>query len=71
MKVLFVYCDVNSSEPARYACGLGALSAYIKKHGHDTHLSYIKTEADYAILRKKINVILETSVVSVCTQNTN
>ncbi len=47
MKVLFVYYDVNSSEPARYACGLGALSAYIKKHGHDTHLSYIKTENDH------------------------
>jgi anaerobic magnesium-protoporphyrin IX monomethyl ester cyclase len=54
VKVLFVYYDVNSSEPARYACGLGALSAYIKKHGHETHLSYIKTEDDYEILKKKI-----------------
>ncbi len=52
--MLFVYYDVNSSEPARYACGIGALSAYIRKHGHGTHLSYIKTEADYTILRKKI-----------------
>ena len=54
MKVLFVYYDVNSSEPARYACGIGALSAYVKRHGHDTHLSYIKTEDDYEILKKKI-----------------
>jgi len=54
VKVLFVYYDVNSSEPARYACGLGALSAYIKKYGHDTQLSYIKTEDDYGILKEKI-----------------
>ena len=54
MKVLFVYYDVNSSEPARYACGVGALSAFIKKHGHDTHLSYIKTKDDYGILKEKI-----------------
>ena len=54
VKVLFVYYDVNSSEPARYACGLGALSAYIKKYGHDTLLSYVKTEDDYEILKGKI-----------------
>jgi len=54
MRVLFVYYDVNSSDHARYACGVGALSAYIRKHGHDTCLSYIKTEDDYALLRDKI-----------------
>lgn len=54
MKVLFVYYDVNSSEPARYACGTGALSAYLKKNGHDTHLVYFKTNDDYIILKEKI-----------------
>jgi anaerobic magnesium-protoporphyrin IX monomethyl ester cyclase len=55
MKVLFVYYDVNSSEPARYACGVGAMSAYIKKHGHEVELCYFKTEDDYEVLKEKIN----------------
>ncbi|MGR3179733.1 MAG: B12-binding domain-containing radical SAM protein [Candidatus Anammoxibacter sp.] len=55
MKVLFIYYDVNSSAPARYACGIGSLSAYLKKHNHDISLVYIKTDDDYKLLREKIN----------------
>jgi anaerobic magnesium-protoporphyrin IX monomethyl ester cyclase len=54
MKTLFVYFDVNSSTDAQYACGIGSLSAYIKKFGHDSELCFFKSFDDFSILSEKI-----------------
>ena len=56
MRILFVYYDVNGSDPARYACGIGSLSAFLKKKGHQTDLVYFKSELDYNNLDKKIDL---------------
>jgi len=55
MNVLFIYYDVNSSEPARYACGIGSLSSYIKKFGHTTDLVYFKSYSDLDSVYEKLD----------------
>jgi hypothetical protein len=54
VKTLFVYNDVNSSEPARYACGISSLSVYVKKFGRETLLAYVQTVNDCALFKEKI-----------------
>ena len=47
MRVLFIYTDIGIS--VGYSCGIGVLSAYLKKHGHDTKLLHVSDELDYPL----------------------
>ncbi len=47
MKILFVYPDVNIKGAAlSFQFGLGHLSAFLKRHGHETFLHYVRSAAD-------------------------
>jgi len=39
MRVLFIYTDIGIS--VGYSCGIGVLSAYLKRHGHETKLLHV------------------------------
>lgn len=45
MKVLFIYTDIGIS--VGYSCGIGVLSAYLKKHSHETKLIHVSDELGY------------------------
>jgi len=47
MKVLFIYTDVDIA--VGYSCGIGALSAYLKQHGHQTKLIHVSDELNYPL----------------------
>ena len=47
MKILFIYTDIGIS--VGYSCGIGVLSAYLKQHGHDTHLLHVSDELGYGL----------------------
>ncbi|MEZ5843954.1 MAG: radical SAM protein [Hyphomicrobiaceae bacterium] len=47
MRVLFIYTDIGIS--VGYSCGIGALSAHLKRHGHDTKLLHVSDELGYAL----------------------
>ncbi len=47
MRVLFIYTDIGIS--VGYSCGIGALSAYLKRHGHETKLLHVSDELDYPL----------------------
>lgn len=47
MKVLFIYTDIGIS--VGYSCGIGVLSAYLKKHGHETRLLHVSDELSYSL----------------------
>lgn len=47
MKVLFIYTDIGIS--VGYSCGIGVLSAYLKKHGHETKLLHVSDELEYSL----------------------
>jgi radical SAM superfamily enzyme YgiQ (UPF0313 family) len=51
MKVLFVYYDTSASDPPRIGFGVAYLSAFLKKHGHETKLSYFRSsnELNYTL----------------------
>ena len=46
MKILFIYYDTASSEPPRVGFGVAYLSAFLKKHGHNTKLCYFRSDED-------------------------
>lgn len=47
MKVLFIYTDIGIS--VGYSCGIGVLSAYLKRHGHETKLIHVSDELGYPL----------------------
>lgn len=47
MKVLFIYTDIGIS--VGYSCGIGVLSAYLKRHGHQTKLLHVSDELGYPL----------------------
>lgn len=47
MRVLFVYTDIGIS--VGYSCGIGVLSAYLKRHGHETRLIHVSDELNYPL----------------------
>ncbi len=47
MKVMFIYTDIGIS--VGYSCGIGALSAYLKRHGHQTRLVHVSEELGYSL----------------------
>jgi anaerobic magnesium-protoporphyrin IX monomethyl ester cyclase len=47
MKVLFIYTDIGIS--VGYSCGIGVLSAFLKKHGHETKLIHVSDELGYPL----------------------
>jgi len=47
MKVLFIYTDIGIS--VGYSCGIGVLSAYLKKNGHETKLLHVSDELNYSL----------------------
>jgi radical SAM superfamily enzyme YgiQ (UPF0313 family) len=47
MRVLFIYTDIGIS--VGYSCGIGVLSAYLKRHGHETKLLHVTDELDYPL----------------------
>ena len=47
MRVLFIYTDIGIS--VGYSCGIGALSAYLKRHGHETKLLHVSDELGYPL----------------------
>jgi radical SAM superfamily enzyme YgiQ (UPF0313 family) len=47
MRVLFIYTDIGIS--VGYSCGIGVLSAYLKRHGHETKLLHVTDELDYSL----------------------
>ncbi len=52
MKVLFIYTDIGIS--VGYSCGIGALSAYLKKNGHQSRLIHVSKELDYPLDLERI-----------------
>jgi len=52
VKVLFIYTDIGIS--VGYSCGVGALSAYLRKKGHDTKLLHVSDELNYGLDVEKI-----------------
>lgn len=47
VRVLFIYTDIGIS--VGYSCGVGVLSAYLKRHGHDTRLIHVSDELGYPL----------------------
>lgn len=47
MRVLFIYTDIGIS--VGYSCGIGVLSAYLKRGGHETKLLHVTDELDYPL----------------------
>jgi radical SAM superfamily enzyme YgiQ (UPF0313 family) len=55
MRILFVYPDINIKGGARsYNYGIGVISAFLRKHGHETDLFYMYPEYDARGLSEKI-----------------
>lgn len=55
MKILFVYTDINVRGGAKsYQFGIGALSAVLKRHGHQTRLHYLFGEYRPASLKAEL-----------------
>jgi anaerobic magnesium-protoporphyrin IX monomethyl ester cyclase len=52
MKVMFIYTDIGIS--VGYSCGIGVLSAYLKKHGHQTRLIHVSDELGYPLDPERI-----------------
>lgn len=52
MRILFIYTDIGIS--VGYSCGIGVLSAYLKKYGHETKLVHVSDELDYSLNVEKI-----------------
>jgi len=52
MRILFIYTDIGIS--VGYSCGIGVLSAYLKKYGHETRLVHVSDELDYSLNVEKI-----------------
>jgi anaerobic magnesium-protoporphyrin IX monomethyl ester cyclase len=44
MKVLFIYHNIDTRNVRHFPFGVGILSAFLKKHGHETELLYINQE---------------------------
>src|SRR5262245_60853151 len=47
MRVLFIYTDIGIS--VGYSCGIGALSAHLKRNGHKTKLLHVSDELGYSL----------------------
>ena len=52
MKVLFIYTDMGIA--VGYSCGIGILSACLKKVGHETKLIHVSDELGYPLDMKQI-----------------
>ncbi|MDH4099011.1 MAG: B12-binding domain-containing radical SAM protein [Nitrospirota bacterium] len=53
MRVLFIYTDVSTA--VGYTAGIGALSAALKREGHQTRLVHVSSELDYPLDVDRIN----------------
>jgi radical SAM superfamily enzyme YgiQ (UPF0313 family) len=52
MRIMFVYTDIGIS--VGYSCGIGVLSAYLRRHGHETKLIHISDDLDYSLDPERI-----------------
>lgn len=52
MRVMFIYTDIGIS--VGYSCGIGVLSAYLKRHGHETRLLHVSDELGYPLDLERI-----------------
>lgn len=46
MKILFVYCNIETNNIRHFPFGIGTLSSFLKRHGHETELLYLQKEMD-------------------------
>jgi radical SAM superfamily enzyme YgiQ (UPF0313 family) len=52
MRILFIYTDIGIS--VGYSCGIGVLSAYLKRYGHETKLIHVSDELGYPLDPERI-----------------
>jgi len=65
MKVLFIYTDIGIS--VGYSCGIGVLSAYLRRHGHETKLLHVSDELGYGLdVDRIVKDVLEYNPGLVC-----
>ena len=57
MKILFIYTDVSTS--IGYTAGIGSLSAFLKREGHEVKLIHVSDELDYPLDLKRINMDID------------
>ncbi|WP_321491621.1 B12-binding domain-containing radical SAM protein [uncultured Desulfobacter sp.] len=67
MKILFIYTDVDTNSNRRYPYSIGALSGFLKKHGYETRLLYIKADVSeedllYMVWRENADLIAFSTV---------
>jgi radical SAM superfamily enzyme YgiQ (UPF0313 family) len=53
VKILFIYTDVCTA--IGYTAGIGSLSAFLKREGHEVKLIHVSDELDYPLDLKRIN----------------
>ena len=44
MKILFIYCNIETNNIRHFPFGIGTLSSFVKRHGHETELLYLQQE---------------------------
>jgi hypothetical protein len=57
VKILFIYTDVSTA--IGYTAGIGSLSAFLKREGHEVKLIHVSDELDYPLDLKRINMDID------------
>lgn len=57
MKVLFIYHNMETHNIRHFPFGIGTLSAYLKKHGHDVQMLYLQEEMEENVLLNHVGTV--------------